>query len=96
MSVFNTRKDRDNSGLPKPHSHVGYGGYDGKMMHHRHRVKGFWPNWNASHNPSAWTKIMMTKPRRAKKSVAISHIMKGADPDGVIFPHHKKPYIYYY
>ncbi|ACR68716.1 hypothetical protein NT01EI_1530 [Edwardsiella ictaluri 93-146] len=38
----------------------------------------------------------MTRPRRAKESMAIKRIMKGADPDGVLFPHRTKPYLYYY
>jgi len=84
------------NGKPKPHYHVGYPGFSGKMMHHRDRFSGFWSNWNACHCPSAWTRMFMTKPRRAKEFVAIKRIMAGADPDGVLFPHNTKPYIYYY
>lgn len=96
MSVFNTRRDRDRNGKPKPHYHVGYPGFDGKMMHHCDRISGFWPNWNTCHCPSAWTRMFMTRPRRAKESVAIGRIMKGTDPDGILFPHRTKPFVYYY
>jgi len=40
--------------------------------------------------------MFMTKPRRAKEAAAIARIMKGADPDGIMFPHPTKPYVYYY
>ena len=96
MSVFNTRKDRERNGKPKPHYHVGYPGFEGKMMHHRNRTAGCWPDWNARHCPSARTRMFITRPRRAKESAAIARIMKGADPDGVLFPRPRKPYIYYY
>ncbi|EMH4163863.1 hypothetical protein RJ498_003161 [Pluralibacter gergoviae] len=96
MSVFNTRKDRDRNGNPKPHCHTGYAGFEGKMMHHDHRVVGLWPNWNASHNPSAWTRMHMNKPRRVKDAIALRKIVKGADPDELLFPHRNKPYVYYY
>ncbi|WP_149330356.1 hypothetical protein [Citrobacter braakii] len=96
MSVFNTRRDRDRHGKPKPHCHVGYPGCDGRMMHHRNRTSGLWPDWNPCHCPSAWTRLFMTRPRRAKEAVALGRIMKGADHDGILFPHRTKPHVYYY
>lgn len=96
MSVFNTRKDRKQNGKPKPHYYVGYPGFEGKMMYHHDRTAGSWPAWNACHSPSAWTRMFMTRPRRVKEAAAIVRIMKEADPDGILFPHPTKPYIYYY
>ncbi|WP_370560895.1 hypothetical protein [Edwardsiella tarda] len=96
MSVFNTRRDRGRDGQPKPHYHVGYPGFGGKMMHYRDRLSGLWPAWNTCHCPSDWTRLFMTRPRRALEFLAIKRIMKGSDPDGVLFPHSTKPYFYYY
>ncbi|WP_075209474.1 hypothetical protein, partial [Klebsiella oxytoca] len=74
MSVFNSRRDRDRNGKPKPHCHVGYPGFEGKMMHHRHRASWLWPDFNTCHCPSTWTRMFMTRPRRAKEFVALRRI----------------------
>lgn len=96
MSVFNSRRDRDHNGKPKPHCHVGYPGFEGKMMHQRHRSSWLWPDFNTCHCPSTWTRMFMTRPRRAKEFAALRRIMKGGDPDGILFPHRSRPYVYYY
>lgn len=96
MSVFHRVKDRDRYGKPLPHAHVGYPGCDGKMAHYADLAPGRWPDWNTSHNPSAWNNLYHTRPRRASDRQNLRRVMQGADPDGLIWHRDNRPYIYFY
>lgn len=63
------------------------------MMHHRNRTSGLWPDWNPCHCASAWTRLFMTRPRRAKEAAALGRIIKGTVPDEILFPHRTEPYV---
>lgn len=50
-----------------------------------------------SSTPSAWTRIMMTRPARAEEHRMLSKLTRDAiDTDAGIFPLAKKPHIYYW
>ena len=46
--------------------------------------------------PRSWDKICHTRPGRAKARLAERDILRGADPDEVLWPLGKKPHIYYW
>ena len=47
-----------------------------------------WPRWH--------DKIFHTTPRRHKESMACRSILKGMDPDTILWPLDRKPHIYYW
>lgn len=83
MSVFNTRRDRFPNGKPKPH-------------------KFKWPdNYPAgasyvSKSPGWWNNLCTTKRRRMNDSEQRHHVLRGKDPDGLLWLPDKRPQVYYY
>lgn len=53
---------------------------------------GFWP----MSEPSSWHNQYSTRPRRAKERMNYGLLRKGGDPDGMVWPHDKKPHYYYW
>jgi hypothetical protein len=50
-----------------------------------------------SHTPRWWVKLFMTRPKRRENKSACVSILKGEDPDGVVFPlGNRKPHKYYW
>jgi hypothetical protein len=72
------------------HSHWWYD--NGRVRWWRHGIQ-YYP---ISHTPSHWIHDMMTVPMRAKTRMLIERVRKGEDPDGLVWPHAKKPHIYYW
>ncbi len=69
-------------------------GPDGKLLRKYRRCYGpHFPNGT----PRWWRKLHMTRPRR-RDNIHICHlVLKGHDPDGLVFPlGNHKPHIYYW
>ena len=49
-----------------------------------------------SNYPRHWDKVHHTRPRRARTRQCETAILRGADPDEVIWPEDRKPHIYYF
>lgn len=60
--------------------------------------------WKYRNNPGAamwttphwWINLHMTRPSRRKSKALCLQVRKGLDSDGLSWPHHKKPHIYYW
>jgi hypothetical protein len=67
----------------------------GRDKHRRHQ-----PDFNRyywlSQWPRSWDIVFHTRPRRRRTRVAEIRVMKGYDPDDVLWPLEKKPHIYYW
>lgn len=74
------------------------GHYSGKGL--ERRLDGKIPlgdrwHWTGSY-PRYWDKVHHTRPTRARTRMAEIKVIKGEDPDGIVWPHPKKPHIYYW
>ncbi len=50
-----------------------------------------------SHTPKWWVKLYMTRPKRRQNTAVCRAIVKGADPDEMIYPlGNRKPHRYYW
>ena len=50
-----------------------------------------------SNAPSAWVNAYMNRPKRRSNKRLCERILRGADPDGVVFPvGNRKPHVYYW
>jgi hypothetical protein len=62
---------------------------------HRRADRGDYLEWMTT--PSIWVRDMMTVPQRAKTRALLRKVLKGeVDADEVVFPHARKPHIYYW
>jgi len=57
----------------------------------RHDRFSWLQNW-----PRHWDIVYHTRPSRAKARRLEGQVMKGADPDNMIWPDGRKPHIYYW
>lgn len=46
--------------------------------------------------PGWWVREFMTQPARIRANQLCTLIVKGRDPDGVLWPSHKRPHLYYW
>lgn len=46
--------------------------------------------------PSWWNIVFHTRPRRHKTRMMEHEVVKGCDPDGLLWPVEKKPHSYYW
>jgi len=50
-----------------------------------------------SHTPRWWVKMFMTKPRRRQNKKICMAVIRGEDPDGLVYPlGNRKPHEYYW
>ena len=50
-----------------------------------------------NHTPKWWIKLYMTRPKRRRNKEVCTAIMKGKDPDDLVYPlGNRKPHIYYW
>lgn len=97
MSVFNTRKDRDRHGKPLPHWRIDYPSSEGvKHIHHSQKNGPGGPRCDYSKSPGWWYRLTSTRPRRMADRTNAVRVLRGADPDGIIWRLHNKPQIYFY
>ncbi|HET6586311.1 MAG TPA: hypothetical protein VFG67_00895 [Oleiagrimonas sp.] len=62
---------------------------DKYRCHHGIRCPSGTPKW--------WRRLHMTRPRRHANAAGCARIVKGADPDGLVFPlGNHKPHVYYW
>jgi len=69
-------------------------GPDGKLLrkYRRHHGTPF-----PRGTPKWWRKLHMTRPRRRANASCCMQIMKGNDPEGMVFPlGNRKPHVYYW
>lgn len=67
-----------------------------RTYHHGRRNKdkyGLWDNWSQN-EPKYWRKMFKHKKQRAGARRCEKKVMQGYE--GVIWPHNKKPWIYYW
>lgn len=70
-------------------------GPDGKLL--RSKFRSYRGPRFPSGTPKWWRRLYMTRPRRHANAACCARIVKGADPDGVIFPlGNRKPHVYYW
>jgi len=48
-------------------------------------------NW-----PRHWDKVFHTKPARAKAARLETGVLRGEDPDNIVWPDRRRPHIYYW
>ncbi|EPX78114.1 hypothetical protein [Salipiger mucosus] len=51
--------------------------------------------WTDSY-PRWWDKAFHTKPKRARETLLKRAVLKGEDPDDMVWPDGRKPHIYYW
>lgn len=69
-------------------------GPDGKLLRKYCRTYG--PQFPHG-TPKSWRKVFMARPRRRENKHACRLILKGRDPDGLVFPlGNSKPHVYYW
>lgn len=97
MSNFNTRKYRDRNGNPLPHYRINYLSSEGiTYIHYRDRNTSSLPRWDATKSPGWWRRLMTTRPRRAANRINVVRVLRGADPDGLLWRTGNRPQIYFY
>lgn len=97
MSIFNTRKDRDRHGKPLPHFRVKYATKCRiKYVHHADRAGENAPRVNYGKNPGWWNNLYTTRRRRADDRALAHAIVRGADPEGLLWLPSKQPNEYYW
>ncbi|WP_145557692.1 hypothetical protein [Yersinia aldovae] len=94
MSTFNTRKDRNWLGKPKPHQHVSFPSRDGKMKHYDEDVRNY--HCNYSKNPGWWDNLCTTRANRAGTRAKLRELLKGIEPEGILWLPNNRPRKYYW
>jgi hypothetical protein len=57
------------------------------------QAEGFCGRMNT---PCWWTHMHMIVPARRQEAARLHQIERGADPDAIIWPSHRKPHVYYW
>jgi hypothetical protein len=68
---------------------------------HNGRIKrkytGPWSTYWLGHTPGWWVKLYMSRPRRRQNKRCCMAVLKGKDPDGLVFPlGNHRPHEYYW
>jgi hypothetical protein len=79
----------------------GYWNYYGEWTpDDRNRLGEHWRKYNQPVNycsvPGWWNRLYHTQPKRIAANLLCKHIVKGRDPDSVLWPAKKRPTHYYW
>lgn len=97
MSTFNTRKDRDRHGKPLPHYRIKYPSSEGiQYTHHRDRRGPNSPGCDYSKNPGWWNRLTCTHRRRVDNRANINRVLRGVEPDALLWMPGNRPGEYYW
>lgn len=97
MSNFHRVIDRDRHGKPLPHFRIKYPSSEGiQYTHHRDRRGPNSPGCDYSKNPGWWNRLTTTRRRRIDDRQLLNSILRGADPEGIVWMPDKRPSEYYW
>lgn len=70
-------------------------GYSGRALARRIGEDLFNEVWMKNY-PRHWDKVFHTRPARARTRLLEQRILRGEDPDDLVWPDYRKPHIYYW
>lgn len=63
----------------------------------KRKYTGSYSTYWLKHTPKWWVKMYMTRPKRRQNKAVCTAIIRGADPDDLVYPlGNRKPHLYYW